>query len=95
MAGNVNMAIDDELLAQATGGLTDNDPYGYVCEATVISGAGTSVIDGMSRTAYTVDADNGKKYLAKWMYPETLNLGDKVQLIHDEDGCYSLEPIMG
>ena len=95
MAENLNKAIDDELMAQATGGLTDNDPYGYVCEATVISGAGTSVINGGSKTGYTVDADNGKKYLACWRYPEALNLGDKVQLIHDEDGCYSLEPIMG
>ena len=95
MADKMNMALDDELMAQATGGLTNTDPYGYVCEATVLSGAGSSVVNGATRTDYSVDADNGKKYIAYWPYDNVLNPGDRVQLIHDDDGGYSLEVIIG
>ncbi|MCR5789764.1 MAG: hypothetical protein K6G83_07735 [Lachnospiraceae bacterium] len=93
MADPKNMELNDELMAQATGGRADADPYGFLCEATVISGPGTSTANGVSRTDYSVAADNGKQYLAYWGYDVILKIGDRVQLIHDEDGFYSLEPI--
>ena len=88
-----NIQVSDEMMAQAAGGMVETDPYGFVCEATVISGGGTSVTNGVTATDYSVDADNGKKYIASWPYQELLHIGDRVQLIHNEDGCYSLEPI--
>ncbi len=94
MAENMNMALDDDMMAQATGGLVDVDRYGFVCEATVTSGPGTSTWNGVTRTDYSVDADNGKSYLAAWAYQDALKIGDRVQLIHDDDGGYSLEPII-
>ena len=87
----INMELKDEVMAQATGGTADADPYGFVCEATVISGP-DSVSNG-GGTDYSVDADNGKAYIATWLYEEILHIGDRVQLIHNEDGFYSLEPI--
>ena len=87
----INMELKNEVMAQATGGTADADPYGFVCEATVISGP-DSVSNG-GGTDYSVDADNGKAYIATWLYEEILHIGDRVQLIHNEDGFYSLEPI--
>ncbi|MCR5409866.1 MAG: hypothetical protein K6E90_02680 [Lachnospiraceae bacterium] len=90
MADSVNLALDDEMMAQATGGITDTDPYGYVCEATVIKSLGTA----SDRTLYSVDADNGRTYQARWRYRSILNKGERVQLIHADDGTYELEPIL-
>ena len=95
MADNRNIALDDEMMARATGGLTDRDPYGFVCEAAVISGGTGPASKFGEGSYYTVDADNGKQYLAHWAYKEELKTGDIVQLIHDDDGSYSLEPLMG
>ncbi len=88
-----NVQLSDDMMAQATGGATDVDPYGFVCEATVISGPGSSVTNGVTVTDYSVEADNGKSYLASWPYEVLLHIGERVQLIHNEDGFYSLEPI--
>jgi hypothetical protein len=88
-----NVQLSDDMMAQATGGVTETDPYGFVCEATVISGPGSSVTNGVAMTDYSVEADNGKSYLASWPYEELLRIGDRVQLIHNENGFYSLEPI--
>lgn len=89
----MNTVINDEMMAQATGGLTQTDRYGFVCEATVSSEPGSATINGITMTDYYVEADNGRKYIARWAYRQVLEKGDRVQLIHDEDGCYSLEPI--
>ena len=82
-----SMEISDDLMAQAKGGLAEADPYGYVCEATVISRKSNGVSD------YSVDADNGLKYISIWRYPQILRNGDRVQLLHQHDGTYSLEPL--
>ena len=92
MAG-INITLDDEMMATATGGMTQTDRYGFVCEATVTSAPGTSTVDGVTGTDYSVNADNGRDYIARWAYQEVLHIGDRVQLIHDDDGGYSLEPI--
>ncbi len=92
MAG-INIALDDEMMATATGGMTQTDRYGFVCEASVTSGPGTSAVNGVTETDFSVRADNGRDYIARWAYREMLNIGDRVQLIHDDDGGYSLEPI--
>ena len=89
----MNIALDDDSMATATGGMTQTDRYGFVCEATFSSGAGTSTVNGVTGTDYSVEADNGRSYIARWVYSELLHLGDRVQLIHDDDGGYSLEPI--
>lgn len=89
----MDIVLDDELMGQATGGMAQTDRYGFVCEATVSSGPGTSTVNGVTGTDYSVDADNGRSYLARWAYSEVLKIGDRVQLIHDDDGCYSLEHI--
>ncbi len=89
----MNMKLDDNTMANATGGMTQTDRYGFVCEATVTSGPGTSTVNGVTGTDYSVDADNGRSYIARWAYQEVLQIGSRVQLIHDEDGGYSLEPI--
>jgi hypothetical protein len=91
MADNKNMELNDEMMAKAAGGTADADPYGFLCEATVISGPGSA--SNAAGTDYSVNADNGKSYIAAWPYAEILNIGDRVQLIHNEDGFYSLEPI--
>ena len=90
MADNINMAIDDDLMAQASGGVTMNLPYGYICEATVTDGPENT---GTTGKAYGVVADNGERYLGGWAYGEALKTGDRVQLIHVENG-FTLEPIM-
>ena len=89
----MNIVLDDDSMAAATGGMTSTDRYGFVCEATVSSGAGTSTVNGVAGTDYSVEADNGRSYIARWAYAEVLHIGDIVQLIHDDDGGYSLEPI--
>ena len=89
----MNTTLDDDSMAAATGGMIQTDRYGFVCEATVSSGPGTSTVNGVTGTDYTVEADNGRSYIARWAYSEVLHPGDRVQLIHDDDGGYSLEPI--
>lgn len=89
----MNIALNDDSMAAATGGMTSTDRYGFVCEATVSSGAGTSTVNGVAGTDYSVEADNGRSYIARWAYSEVLHIGDRVQLIHDDDGGYSLESI--
>ena len=89
----MNIALDDDSMAAATGGMTSTDRYGFVCEATVSSGSGSSTVNGVTGTDYSVEADNGRSYIARWAYAEVLHIGDIVQLIHDDDGGYSLEPI--
>lgn len=89
----MNNALDDDSMAAAAGGTAQVDRYGFVCEAAVSSGAGTSTVNGLTVTDYSVEADNGRSYIARWAYSEVLHLGDRVQLIHDDDGGYSLEPI--
>ena len=95
MSDMKNMQLDDSMMALATGGITDSDPYGFVCEATVTSAPGIHKENGMSMTDYSVEADNGKSYLVRWHYDTVLNTGERVQLIHDDDGGYSIEPITG
>ena len=89
----MNTTLDDDSMAAATGGMTQTDRYGFVCEATVSSVPGTSTVNAVTGTDYTVEADNGRSYIARWSYSEVLHPGDRVQLIHDDDGGYSLEPI--
>ena len=89
----MNIALDDNSMAAAAGGMAQTDRYGFVCEATVSSGPGTSTVNGVTGTDYSVEADNGRSYIARWAYSEVLHIGDRVQLIHDDDGGYSLEPI--
>ena len=93
MADEMNVALDDDLMAYATGGIAGSLPYGYVCEATVFSGPESASWNGTAGTAYKVDADNGERYLASWAYNDILNPGDRVQLIHVEYG-FAMEPII-
>lgn len=94
MADNKNVELNDEMMAKASGGTVDVEPYGFICEATVVSGPGTATVNGVPRTEYSVSADNGKKYIAGWQYTDVvLKAGNRVQLIHDQDGGFSLEPI--
>lgn len=90
----MNMELSDDLMEQASGGVASADPIGYICEATVMSGPGSSTLNGETKTDYSVQADNGKNYLAYWNYRSVLSTGDIVQLIHDASGFYYLEPIM-
>ena len=85
----MNMALDDEMMTQAAGGIADVDPYGYVCEGTVIPATGTP----SDRTMYSVEGDNGKRYWAVWRYRSVLSAGEVVQIIHEDDGTYILEPL--
>jgi hypothetical protein len=89
LADEKNAALSDELMGQASGGGMDIDPYGYVCEGTVVRGPGKS----NDRPVYNVEGDNGKGYWASWGYRSVLKAGDRVQVIHDDDGSYVLEPI--
>lgn len=84
------MALNDDMMEAATGGLADTDPYGYVCEGTIIKSAGSAA----GKTMYSVDADNGRKYWATWSYETVLSKGERVQLIHADDGSYILEAII-
>ncbi len=84
-----NVALNDDMMAQATGGIVNVDPYGYVCEGTIASDTASP----SDNTMYSVEGDNGKSYWAVWRYRSTLSTGDIVQIIHDEDGTYVLEPL--
>ena len=86
-----NMQVSDEIMEQAAGGRIETDPYGFVCEATVLSSCGSSVTNGVTTADYSVEADNARKYIASWPYKEVLHAGERVQLIHNMDGTYSLE----
>lgn len=94
MADKMNVKLDDDLMAHAAGGAQVNDPFGYICEATVVSGPGSSEINGIQKTDYRVEADNGRLYQAYWDYRSKLDMGARVQLIHEQDGTYCLEPLM-
>ena len=89
--GEKNYELNDEMMAVTSGGVEERDPYGYVCEATVISEHSSL----SKRTDYIVDSDNGKKYIGLWEYDFALDMGSRVQLIHNRDDSYTLEPILG
>ena len=97
MTDNRNMALNDEAMAKATGGVVDADPYGYLCEGTVGSGTAHGTTNGVETTDYSVDGDNGKGYWAVYQGPGELKPGTRVRIIHVESGWnaggYEIEPI--
>ena len=84
-----NMKLNDEAMAKTNGGAADVDPYGYLCEGTVKNNSGSNPTGNL----YSVDGDNGKSYWGTWDYRSVLSDGDRVRIIHAEDGSYVLEPL--
>lgn len=98
MSDNKNISLNDDMIAQATGGVTEHVRYGRICDGTVISERPwQGNANGTPFTGYTVKGDDQKSYGCIWDEDDPPRLGQRVKITHVEKGkltgCYQAVPI--